>query len=333
MRSQWSLPPHFNPIQSQQVPADLPFFPPGEINNMNPTFIPWPTPFDPVIPQNNQQQPQVPPPPHAHPPAAQPPPQCTRTRKCGNEGGGRSKPNGVRSSPRIFKAQRGKSLPISRSKEEKDPTVGNHAMILVPSLRRNPIPPAHKENGTPPNLPNMYRPTNVIIWNIRGGNNENFRVNFREMLDTHKPCMVTLLEARMDSHLSLLSDFEFSQMIEVPSQGQSGGILLLWDASVVKVHDFVRNNQEIHAVIEVLPLKITWLFSSVYASTKLFKRLEMWNNIEKISKTVNGPWLLWGDFNDVINYNDKLGGNPINSRRSKQVWKSINFCKLLDLGY
>ncbi|XP_019248392.1 PREDICTED: uncharacterized protein LOC109227649 [Nicotiana attenuata] len=70
IRNQWSLPPHFNPIQSQQVPIDLPFFPPGEINNMNPIFIPWTTPFDSVALQNNS---NMQPPPHAHPPPLQDP--------------------------------------------------------------------------------------------------------------------------------------------------------------------------------------------------------------------------------------------------------------------
>lgn len=92
------------------------------------------------------------------------------------------------------------------------PTVGSHAVILFPSLRRNPSFLTNKmENETTHNQPEMmYRPTNFIIWNIKGGNNEAFRRNFRDMINTHKPCMVTLSETRMENHISILNDFAFS---------------------------------------------------------------------------------------------------------------------------
>lgn len=130
-------------------------------------------------------------------------------------------------------------------------------MILVSSLRRNPVLHAMMENGSSNNhAAMMYRPTNIIIWNIRGGNNDNFRINFREMVDTHKPFIVTLLETRMKNHISLLSEFPFSEMIEVPSEGQAGCMVILWDSSVVKVHNFARSKQEIHATVRYFLLKL-----------------------------------------------------------------------------
>lgn len=141
------------------------------------------------------------------------------------------------------------------------------AMILVPALRRNPILGTMRENGEPLNQNlsiSMNRPTNIIIWNIRGGN---FRRNFREMVDTHRPCMVALLETRMGSHVELLNEFGFTEMIEFPSDGLAGGIVLLYNHEVVTVQNFVRRNQKIHATIEVLPIRKQWLFSTIYAST------------------------------------------------------------------
>ena len=35
-------------------------------------------------------------------------------------------------------------------------------------------------------------------------------------MDTHNPNMVALLETRMANHLSILEDFNFTEMIEVP---------------------------------------------------------------------------------------------------------------------
>lgn len=72
-------------------------------------------------------------------------------------------------------------------------------------------------------------------------------------MDTHNPNMVALLETRMANHLSILEDFNFTEMIEVPAEGQAGGLVILWNHTRVIVNNFTRCNQEIHAMIEVKP--------------------------------------------------------------------------------
>lgn len=40
MRDEWHMPPHFNPIQPQHLPQNLPFFSPDILTVMNPIFLP-----------------------------------------------------------------------------------------------------------------------------------------------------------------------------------------------------------------------------------------------------------------------------------------------------
>lgn len=98
-------------------------------------------------------------------------------------------------------------------------------------------------------------------------------------MDTHKPSVVTLLETRMVSHAPLLNDYDFTNMIEVPAEGQAGGLVILWNNSSVNVHSFTRQDQAIHAMIEVIVTKKTWLFCSIYASTSVTNRNNLWNNL------------------------------------------------------
>lgn len=98
----------------------------------------------------------------------------------------------------------------------------------------------------------MNRAKNIIIWNIRGGNNVEFRRNFHDLVATHQPCMVSLLETRMTSHGSLMNEFGFSDMIEIPAEGQSGGMAVMWNTNLVHVNNFVKQNNEIHAPIKVI---------------------------------------------------------------------------------
>lgn len=102
-------------------------------------------------------------------------------------------------------------------------------VVLVPSHKRN-IAMAMRDNSH--NIlthPLMNQPINFIIWNVRGANNPNFRRNLRELMDTHKPSLIALLETRMATHISILEEFNFTEMIKVSAEGQAGGMVILWN--------------------------------------------------------------------------------------------------------
>lgn len=136
--------------------------------------------------------------------------------------------------------------------------------------------------------------------------------------------MVTLLGTRMDSHVSLINGYGLTDMIDIPAEGQVGGMVVLWDHTTVNIYNIVRRNQEISTTIEVFPSRNSWLFSSIYASTNKDTRNLLWTNLANISNNYKGPWLIGGDFSNVISENEKFGGRPINKRRSKHLWSTIN---------
>lgn len=74
----------------------------------------------------------------------------------------------------------------------------------------------------------MNHSKNIVIWNIRGGNNDEFKRNFHELITSHHSCMMVLLETRMVNHDSIMHEFGFSNTIEVPPEGQSGGMVILY---------------------------------------------------------------------------------------------------------
>lgn len=45
------------------------------------------------------------------------------------------------------------------------------------------------------------------------------------------------------------------------------------------------------------------------------------------------PWLIGGDFNEIIHASDKFGGRTINIFRYNKFLDCINYCHLSDLGY
>lgn len=55
-------------------------------------------------------------------------------------------------------------------------------------------------------------------------------------------------------------------MLEVASDGNSRGIVILWDDTVLELDEVTTTNQENHDMIKVRITHATWLFSCIYAS-------------------------------------------------------------------
>lgn len=49
----------------------------------------------------------------------------------------------------------------------------------------------------------------------------------------------------------------------------------------------------------------------VYAKCDDQLRLEIWEDLYSIADDINSPWLIGGDFNVVLNEEEKIGGLPM----------------------
>jgi hypothetical protein len=58
----------------------------------------------------------------------------------------------------------------------------------------------------------------------------------------------------------------------------------------------------------------------------------MWEDLLSIANTMNEPWLLAGDFNDIACEEEKKGGARVCMRKCNNFQARINSCNLLDLG-
>lgn len=115
----------------------------------------------------------------------------------------------------------------------------------------------------------------------------------------------------------LLDDFGFNNMVQVPTMGNFGGIVFLWDDTQLEVDEILTANQEIHAMIKVCNSTTPWMFSCIYTSVYRGKRRLLWENLKHIKNNYQGKWLIDGDFNDVMNNDQKNGGRPIYKNHTK----------------
>lgn len=117
--------------------------------------------------------------------------------------------------------------------------------------------------------------------------------------------------------------------------GFRGGIGVLWNDSNISLDILSVNEQAINAFVQVCPANPfnLWLFTTIYASLDLSKRLSLWTELEALNLYPHHPWLLAGDFNEIATHHESVSYTPPNQRRISLFKNFINSCSLLDLSF
>ena len=91
--------------------------------------------------------------------------------------------------------------------------------------------------------------------------------------------------------------------------------------------------QEIHASVKVRGSNSLWLISAIYASPRRSERRILWENLKIIAGLNNLPWVMLGDFNDILLCEEKWGGNRPSISRIREFRNCLNACNMIDLGF
>ncbi|KAL7224711.1 hypothetical protein ACSBR1_026069 [Camellia fascicularis] len=165
-----------------------------------------------------------------------------------------------------------------------------------------------------PHLPNRSSMI-VMLWNCRRADNKIFRRNFRELIRVHHPNVVALFETKVPfSSMGLFfNHLGFIASTIVDPVGLVGGIWLIWDPTQVSVSAHIANSQVIQAIMKRENHE-EWVLAAVYASPNPGMRQNLWNDLEDFSNSMTNPWLIAGDFNDVMGQNKRRSFTKNNQR-------------------
>lgn len=175
----------------------------------------------------------------------------------------------------------------------------------------------------------------ILLWNCRDAGNPSFRRNFAELMRSHQPIIVVLVKTKISGQraVDVSTALGFDRVVRSEAEGFSGRIWLLWDSGSVTLNILTVNNQAIHASVQVNSPHPNWLFSAIYASPNFALRLNLWDHLASFASTHTLPWLVVGDFNDILSSNEKFSSSPSSQRRIVAFRNCIDNCKLLDLGF
>ena len=86
-------------------------------------------------------------------------------------------------------------------------------------------------------------------------------------------------------------------------------------------------------VVKVQSPFVSFLLTAVYTPPQFHKRKFFWEYLQNLALHVSLPWVLLGDFNDMISDEEKLGGLPVNRTRMSAFRNCMDNCGLIDLGF
>ncbi|CAM8909274.1 unnamed protein product [Rhodiola kirilowii] len=171
----------------------------------------------------------------------------------------------------------------------------------------------------------------ALSWNCRGlGGAATVRA-LANLVRAHKPSVVGVMETKSEKNRveQVRRQLGFESGFSVERKGKSGGLALWWNKSggvLVKSY----SDYHIDAIFEG---EQTFRVTLFYGQPKVNRRSETWDLLRKLSIEIDLPWLVFGDFNEV------LLGWEVKGRRIRGEWQMKKFrsvmeeCGLTDLGF
>lgn len=166
----------------------------------------------------------------------------------------------------------------------------------------------------------------ILHWNCQGLRNSLTIPYLKDINHKHKIDIMFLVETKnKDSYVQQLGkDLHFSHQILVSPDGLSGGLAIFWRNTV---QCEVLSPPSLHYTdLYITEGSNTFCLTYIYGHPERKPRQQMWQAMESYIKAglyQSKARLVLGDFNEIKNNKEKVGGPP------KAEWQFTNFRRML----
>ncbi|CAH9106024.1 unnamed protein product, partial [Cuscuta epithymum] len=150
-----------------------------------------------------------------------------------------------------------------------------------------------------------------LSWNCRGLGNPLAVQVLVDYVHSKRPNIVFLMET-FSNKLKLeevTRKVGLTSCFAVDNIGHRGGLGLLWgDGVIIQVRE--ASSHFIDAVVQLEVGAPQWRFTGFYGCPERSRRRESWDLLKSLSTRSDLPWLVMGDFNDLMFADEKRGRIP-----------------------
>ena len=160
----------------------------------------------------------------------------------------------------------------------------------------------------------------LTTWNARGLNAPSKKRLLKHNLNSFNSDVILIQESK----LNRVEIDKFSKMLSIwrsvfqESRGASGGLGILWDPRKVNVNNIYCTKNWISGKVHSLKIDLNFTILNVYGSINNTEKLTTWNEIGLFLEGIgNDLCILGGDFNTILENNEKIGGSHVLSQASR----------------
>ena len=174
----------------------------------------------------------------------------------------------------------------------------------------------------------------LLAWNCRGLGSAPAVRSLTDVVKFLDPVLVFLSEtkASLNRIKGIQRKLNFTQGITVPSDGRSGGLAMLW-----KEGTDVSFKSGLNGHIDVVVCEGAgaqpWRATRFYGHPDAGMRHSSWKLLELLKRQCDMPWIVFGDFNEIVNSDEKLGWLERDASQMEMFKECLTECGLADLGF
>ena len=175
---------------------------------------------------------------------------------------------------------------------------------------------------------------NSLGWNCQGLGNPQSVQALHDLVRWWAPKIVFLSETKLRTKcMERIRDrIGFANGLYVPSLGRCGGLALLWTREIdLEIKSFGRYH--IDAIITEANANFKWRIPGFYGHPQAHLRQFSWDLLAFLRDQYQLPWICFGDFNEILSMEEKLGGLLRPQSQMEKFRNVVNNCGFKDLGY
>lgn len=153
-----------------------------------------------------------------------------------------------------------------------------------------------------------------------------------DLLRVRQPLVVFLSETKCGEEITerIKRSCGFQGCLTVRSAGAKGGLCLLWKREVnVRVISYSLN----HIDSEIRWENKNWRFTGIYGFLEGNKKVLTWNLLRTLYNGDDSPWLVGGDFNEILCESEKSGSISRDRGSIGKLKEALDDCNLKDIDF
>ncbi|XP_057468132.1 uncharacterized protein LOC130757384 [Actinidia eriantha] len=129
-----------------------------------------------------------------------------------------------------------------------------------------------------------------------------------------RAAIMGILETKLSSSILerlIRSNLRGWQTADNFSQHPNGHILIIWKEDLVHLDFAEATDQVIHCLATCKSSNFSFSTSFVHGFNTAVGRRTLWDNLHKFSSSLHAPWIILGDFNNVLNMDERVNGRLV----------------------